>query len=89
MKENESMSEKRKDIISGQTASKRQPGLWDKSAEDVAAVYTVDELAVAGWKQFGCSCEMVRAAFMHEGKDKATLAEARLLVDGFRKREVK
>lgn len=52
-------------------------------------VYTVQELAVAHQEQFGCSYEVVRAAFLHAGKDRATLADAKDMVERFRKREVK
>lgn len=52
-------------------------------------VFTVRELAAAHQQQFGCSYEMVIAAFMHAGKDSATLAEAKDIVGEFRKKEVK
>lgn len=48
-------------------------------------VYTVKELAEASRKQFGCSYEMVVAAFLYAGKKEATLAEAKKLVSKFRK----
>ena len=52
-------------------------------------VYTLQELAAAHDKQFGCSQEMVRAALLHAGKNTVTLAEAKRVVEQFRKREVK
>lgn len=54
-----------------------------------AAVYTVQELAAASRRQFGCGSEVVRAAFLYAGRREATLAEAKGLVEKFRRQEVR
>lgn len=59
------------------------------AASSAATVYTVKEFAEAHQSQFGCSQDMVVAAFMHAGKKEATLKEAKTIIENFRKREVK
>lgn len=51
-------------------------------------IYPVKELCAAHEQQFGCSREMVMAAFLQSGRTEATLAEAKELVEQFRKQEV-
>lgn len=51
-------------------------------------LYTAAQLA-DGHQEFGTSRAIVACALKLAGKDKATLAEARKIVDTFRKKEVK
>lgn len=72
--------EKEKAAVSGKPAEGR---------EAPAAVYKVHELAAAARQQFGCGSEVVRAAFLYAGRREATLAEAKALVEKFRRQEVR
>ena len=51
-------------------------------------LYTAAQLA-DGHREFGTSRAIVTCALRLAGKDKATLTEARKIVDTFRKKEVK
>ncbi|MCI8414903.1 MAG: oligoribonuclease [Ruminiclostridium sp.] len=51
-------------------------------------LYSATQLA-DGHQEFGTSRAVVASALKLAGKDKATLAEARKLIDTFRKKEVK
>lgn len=51
-------------------------------------LYTAAQLA-DGYREFGTSRAVVASALKLAGKDKATLAEARKIIDTFRKKEVK
>ena len=55
------------------------------------SVYSVEEFAENAGKAFGAraNADLVRAAFMVEGKTKATLSEAKDIVRKFMSREVK
>lgn len=54
----------------------------------VEPLYTAAQLA-DGHREFGTSRAIVACALKLAGKDKATLAEARKIIDTFRKKEVK
>lgn len=51
-------------------------------------LYTAAQLT-EGYREFGTSRAIVACALKLAGKDKATLAEARKIIDTFRKKEVK
>lgn len=51
-------------------------------------LYTAAQL-VDGHREFGTSRAVVASALKLAGKDKATLAQARKIIDAFRKKEVK
>lgn len=53
------------------------------------AVYSAEELAAAHHKQFSCRKELVMAALRQAGKSQYTLAEAKEIVEAFRKKPVK
>ena len=55
------------------------------------ATYSVEEFADSARKNFGekANADLVRAAFMVEGKTKATLSEAKTIVRKFMSKEVK
>lgn len=54
----------------------------------VEPLYTATQLA-DGYREFGTSRAIVACALKLAGREKATLAEARKIVDAFRKKEVK
>ena len=60
-----------------------------KEVKKSASVYTAEEFASQAKKLFGTKPDIVTAAFYVAGKDKATVEEAKELVDKFRKKEVK
>ena len=62
-----------------------EPALPNGKNGPAEAIYSAKELAAASRKQFGCSYEMVMAAFLYSGKQEATLAEAKQMVSKFRK----
>lgn len=63
------------------------PSKAEESVQEM--IYSIPELTAAHQEQFGCSYEVVKAALLYAGKSNATLAEAKEIVDKFRKREVK
>jgi len=52
-------------------------------------VYTVQELMVVSHSRFGAQPEVVGAALKLAGKDKATVLDAKVIIDKFLKQEVK
>lgn len=59
-----------------------------RKSEPVETVYTAEELSNAS-ERFGTRKECVAAALKYYGKDKATLKEAKELVNKFLSKEVK
>ena len=55
-----------------------------------AEMYTVEEFAAAAAKVFGTGVQAytVKAAFANAQKDKATVAEAKTIVENFRKKPI-
>lgn len=75
----------------GSTPAAKPQNAEDRTKTEPTAqesTYTVDELARAH-KSLGTSYEIVKVALKQAGKDRATIAEAKDIIETFKKREVK
>lgn len=74
--------------MAGKTKAKASSVTEAKTAAPAESVYTREELA-NNHKVFGTYREIVDVALRMEGKDTATLAEAKKIVEKFKNKEVK
>jgi len=59
-----------------------------KTGASIGSVYSAGELAAAAQKTFGVLPEIVLAAFKYADKDRATIAEAKKIVNSFLSKEI-